>query len=274
MFSSPVVLMGKYLERPDPLLAFSLASCINFLLINYKKCVYLQVTLRFSNFSWNVQAQSSFCFISETAVAYQTGIKTKSDGNHQKCIILSCSHEAFSNGALGRVINLTSWPYIEFQLHKNHLEKAAWDVDRRGLRKQGLFFVLYSLLCLFLPRVIWSYAILTELWHLSLADNDVFFRISRVCYILLSYFRPNIICMWCQGAADAVSVLIVSRWRCIPASCAGSKLSQREESGGDSSRAKYRDPALLQPLSYFLFSVFLFLSLTKILQKYPGVMVF
>ncbi len=108
----------------------------------------------------------------------------------------------------------------------------------------------------------------------SLADNDVFFRISRVCYILLSYFRPNIICMWCQGAADAVSVLIVSRWRCIPASCAGSKLSQREESGGDSSRAKYRDPALLQPLSYFLFSVFLFLSLTKILQKYPGVMVF
>ncbi len=48
-----------------------------FLLINQKKCVCLQVTLRFSNFSWNVQAQSSSCFISETAAAYQNGIKNQ-----------------------------------------------------------------------------------------------------------------------------------------------------------------------------------------------------
>ncbi len=153
----------------------------------------------------------------------RTVLKTKSEGNHQKCIILSCSHEAFSNGALGRVINLTSWPYIEFQLHKNHLEKAAWDVDRRGLGKEGLFFVLYSLLCLFLPRVMWSCAILTELWHLSLADNDVFFWISRLCYILLSYFRPNTFvcdarvqqtlsqCCLCQGGG-ASQHPVLRRW--------------------------------------------------------------
>lgn len=42
-----------------------------------KKCVCLQVTLRFSIFSWNVQAQSSSHFISETQAMHQNGIKNR-----------------------------------------------------------------------------------------------------------------------------------------------------------------------------------------------------
>lgn len=146
-------------------------------------------------------------------------LKTESDEIHQKCIILSCSHEAFSNGALGRVINLTSWPYIEFQFHKNHLEKGAWDSDRHGLRRGGLFFVLCSLLFLLLPGVCCINWIMVSKSCGSFFSSEYPDYATFCCLI----FRPNTFvcdarvqqtlsqCGFCQGGG-ASQHLVLRRW--------------------------------------------------------------
>lgn len=99
-------------------------------------------------------------------------------------------------------------------------------------------------------------AILTELWCLSLADNNFsseYPDYATFCCLILDQTHLFVMPGCSRRCLSVVFVKVVVH-PSILCCGAGSKLSQREESGGDSSRAKYRDPALLHPFSSLTFS--------------------